>query len=288
MIRRYIFVILILLVGFFLLLILHLIVFTDKRLHIVFCDVGQGDAVLLRSPSGIVFLVDGGPDESVEECLAAHLPFWERTLTMLLLTHPHADHYVGMLGVLDRYRVLGFATENLQNDTVLYRALSARLIEKRIAIRTLLKGDTFRLPDGVVLTVLGPSNVYLEKTSPGGQIGERSEFASLVLRIEYGDFSLLLTGDSQVSGIEEALVGMKYPAIDVLHVPHHGSKTGLNASVLERLRPKVAVISVGKNSYGHPSRVITDLLKQRGVKTLETEKDGAVEIVTEGKSFEVR
>lgn len=286
--RRYIFVILLLLLSFFLLLTLHLIVFTDKRLHIVFCDVGQGDAVLLRSPSGVVFLVDAGPDESVEDCLAAHLPFWERTLTMMLLTHPHADHYVGMLGVLDRYRVLGFATEKLQNDTVLFRALSARLVEKGVAIRMLYKGDVLRLSDGVVVRVLGPSNAYLQKTSPGGRIGERSEFASLVLRVEYGDFALLLTGDSQVGGIEEALVGVNNPAIDVLHVPHHGSKTGLNASVLERLRPDLAVISVGKNSYGHPSSVITDLLRRRGIMTLETYKDGEVEIVTDGQSIEVK
>ena len=121
--RRVLLVTLLLLLGFFGLFAWHLIIFSDKKLHIVFCDVGQGDAILIRSSSGIVSLVDGGPDERVEACLSRHLPFWQRTITLLLLSHPHADHYMGMLGILDRYTVKNFATEKLDNNTVLFSAL---------------------------------------------------------------------------------------------------------------------------------------------------------------------
>lgn len=286
--RRVLIILALLLLSFGAFTVVHLIVFSDKRLHIVFCDVGQGDAIFIRTSSGIVSLVDGGPDESVTACLSRHLPFWQRTVGLLLLSHPHTDHYVGMIGVLDRYRVMRFATENLNNETVLFRALIERVKAHHLPIQHLYAGDRFRFPDGVTIEVLGPSREYLALTSPGGQIGERSEFASLVLLVTYKDFSALLTGDSQARGVDEAIEALSLPSISVLQVPHHGSKTGLNEAVLDRLQPKLAVISVGKNSYGHPSPYITGLLRAKDIEQRETIKNGDIEIVTDGRGFIIR
>lgn len=283
--RRVLIILALLLLGFAAFVAVHLIIFSDKRLHIVFCDVGQGDAILIRTPSGIVSLVDGGPDESVTECLSRHLPFWQRTVSLLLLSHPHTDHYVGMIGILDHYRVKRFATEKLNNETVLFRALLERVKTTGLTTQHLYAGDRFRFSDGVTIEVLGPSREYLALTSPGGQIGERSEFASLILLVTYGDFSALLTGDSQASGIEEAIGNLDRSSISVLHVPHHGSKTGLNEAILDRLWPKLAVISVGKNSYGHPNQQIVDLLRAKGIEQKETIKNGDIEIVSDGSRW---
>lgn len=286
--RKVVVVTLLLLASFFAFFALHSLIFSDKMLHIVFCDVGQGDGILIRTPSGIVSLYDGGPDDSIETCLAKHLPFWQRTIALLLLSHPHADHYIGMLGVLDHYRVKRFATEDLVNDTVLFTALLDRVKAKDISTRHLYTGDVFRFNDGVTIEVLGPTKEYLAETSPHGVVGEKAEFASLILLITYKNFSALLTGDSQAAGIERSMKRLKYSSIDILHVPHHGSKTGLNEAVLDRLKPKLAVISVGKNSYGHPSPFITDLLKAKGIAVRETIKEGNIEIVSDGKRWSTK
>lgn len=286
--KKALFVILGLLLCLGILFALHSVVFLDNKLHIVFCDVGQGDAVLITTPSGIVSIVDGGPDESVEACLSNHLPFWQRTIRLLILSHPHADHYIGMIGLLDRYKVTQFATEKLDNDTVLFRSLFERLKTKDLSPRYLYAGDVFRFRDGVVIEVLGPSREYLAQTSPGGQIGEKAEFASLVLLVTYNDFSVLLTGDSQVSGIEEAIERLNLASVSVLQVPHHGSRTGLNEGVLKRLKPKLAVISVGKNNYGHPSPQILDLLIAHRILQKQTIEHGDVEIITNGEGFAVK
>lgn len=283
--RKAIFVFVLILLSLGVFLSVHLIVFSDKMLHIVFCDVGQGDAILIRTPSGIVSVVDGGPDESIMNCLANHLPFWERTITLLLLSHPHADHYVGIIGILDRYKVKSFATEKLNNDTILFRALFERTKAHKLSTRHLYGGDAFRFKDGVTIRVLGPSREYLAQTSPGGQIGEKAEFASLVLLVSYGKFSVLLTGDSQASGIDDALRNSNVGKISVLQVPHHGSRTGLTKDILDRLKPGLAVISVGKNNYGHPSPEMIDLLRAKGIEQRETIKNGDIEIVTEGNGF---
>lgn len=283
--RKAVFVSVLLLLSLGVFLAVHLIIFSDNKLHIVFCDVGQGDAVLIRSSSGIVSLVDGGPDESVLNCLSNHLPFWQRTISLMLLSHPHADHYVGMLGIIDNYMVKNFVTERLNNDTVLFSAFLERIKIKKIPSRHLYAGDVFRFKDGLVIQVLGPSKEYLRQTSPNGQIGEKAEFASLVLLVTYHDFSLLLTGDSQVTGIDDALRNSNIGKVSVLQVPHHGSRTGLDGTILDRIKPKLAVISVGKNNYGHPSPQIEKILRDQDVKIVKTIENGDVEIVSDGKKW---
>src|SRR3989344_6930328 len=101
--------------------------FSDGKLHIVFCNVGQGDAIFMRTAKGKTILVDSGPDNTVLDCLSGHMPFWQRTIDVAILTHPHADHFMGFMPVLRRYKVKMFATEKLMNQTVGYRQLQELL-----------------------------------------------------------------------------------------------------------------------------------------------------------------
>ena len=257
----------------------------DGKLHIVFCDVGQGDAVLIRTPSGSDMLFDGGPDKKVLSCLSEHMPFWDRNIELIFLSHPHADHLTGLIDVIERYTLAHFVTEDLVNDTAEYRTLFEYLENKQVRWKNVVANERFRTPDGVTVTVLGPTEEYLALTSPDGRINSR-EFASLILHLRYGEFDLLLTGDSQSIQMEEATSGLG--RIDVLQVPHHGSKTGLTSAIAERLSPKVAVISVGKNNYGHPAKETVGLLQSEKSMILRTDREGNIEIVTDGKTWEVR
>lgn len=263
--------------------------FNDGLLHVIFCDVGQGDAVLIRTPDGSIMLYDGGPDYRVLDCLRDYTPLWKRSIDLMILSHPHADHLIGLTSVLKRYRVHTFKTENLRNDTAMFTGFIDLLKKQKTAAGFLLAGDSIMTADGLRILILGPSNDYLLKTSPGGMIGESKEFASLVLLLSYKDFDVLLTGDSQAEGLTDAGVGRGIlPSLDVLQVPHHGSKTGLNRQHLSFLNPKLAVVSVGKNNYGHPNKTILQMLLKQGTRVVRTDMNGSIEIVSDGKKWWVR
>lgn len=283
--------VLFLLLGY--ILVYQNIIYNDKKLHVVVCDVGQGDAIFIRTPQGADILVDGGPDDSVLNCLGRHVPFWDRTLELVMLTHPHADHFTGLFSVLKNYKVKSFASEDLSNQTIGFSSLMDKIKAQKIPLRFVFAGDKFKLKDGVRFEIVGPTEEFLRETSPGGTIGESSEFASVETLIRYGKFSALLTGDSQASELEDAIQlfdsALESSTVSVLQVPHHGSKFGLNQEILDILNPKIAVISVGKNNkYGHPTAFILDLLKSKNIKTLRTDEIGDIEIISDGLSWKVK
>lgn len=259
-------------------------VFSDGRLHVVFCSVGQGDAIYIRTPKGFDMLVDGGPNNSVLSCLQKHMPFWDKTIDIVLLTHPHNDHMAGFSAVFKEYKVSHFVTEKLENDTDIFRLVMDTVERQKIPKRFVSAGNRIKIPDGVVFGIVGPSADFLEQTSPGGKIGESAEFASVETLVSYGSFKLLLTGDSQASELEEAMQS----SVDVLQSPHHGSKTGLTEKIIQTLYPKLAVISVGKNKYGHPSPQTIKILEDSKVKILRTDQNGDIEIVSDGEKWFVK
>ena len=259
--------------------------FGDSKLHVVICDVGQGDAIFLRTPGGSDIVVDGGPNDSVLSCLAGRMPFWDRDLELVILTHPHADHLDGLISVSKRYKILSFATENLKNNTVRFKALIDELKNQNIKMQYLYSGDRFVFKDGVSLDIVGPSKEFIRKTSPQGKISDRNEFANIESLIKYKDFSVLLTGDSQAGQLNDAILSGRVGDIDVLQVPHHGSKTGLTLKILDTLNPKLAIISVGKNKYGHPTREMLEILKLKDIKVLRTDLDGEIEIISDGSDW---
>lgn len=277
-------------VSFFLLggfAIYQSIAFSDKKLHINFCNVGQGDGVHIRTPNGTDILIDAGPDESLTSCLADGMPFWDKKVELAFLTHPHADHLVGFIDVLRRYSLEVFATEKLVNTTAAFSVLTQELAIKKIVPKYLHQGDTYKTADGVAITVLSPTKSLLSRTSPNGVIGEKQEFASLILLLSYGSFHVLFTGDSQVESLAEAISGRQSP-VAVLQVPHHGSKTGLDRSVVDRIDPKLAVISVGKNRYGHPAEEVMTMLKEKNIKILRTDQNGSIKFISDGERYWVK
>jgi competence protein ComEC len=257
--------------------------FNDGKLHVIFCNVGQGDAILMKSPNNKYILVDGGPDKRVLDCLARHMPFWERTLSLVFLTHPHADHFMGMYYLPVRYSLTQFVTEKLSNKTPAFTEFIGLLEEYHVPSRFVWIDDSVSV-ENFHITVVSPTEQFLAQTSPGGTIGESGEFASLILHVSYGSFDLLLTGDSQARELHEA-VDRIGKTIDVLQSPHHGSATGLDAELVSELSPKLAVISVGKNRYGHPTKFVLDLFKDNGIRVVRTDQGGDVEIVSDGRTW---
>lgn len=267
--------------------------FNDGKLHLIVCDVGQGDGILIRTPKGSDILIDAGPDDSILDCLQNHMPFWDREIEVLILTHPHADHLTGLISVLKRYKVMHYFTENVKNDTLVYRKLQDELAKNNLTAKFSFALDRISFADKTSLLTVWPQKEWFEKqklqdsqnSNPDSSSLDVNGF-SLITLLSYGDFKALLTGDAGV--IVEEKIANTVGNIDVLKVPHHGSKTGLSSLFLEETSPKLAIISVGaKNRYGHPAKISLDLLAKYNIKTLRTDKNKEAEVVSNGKSFKV-
>lgn len=258
--------------------------FNDRKLHVVFCNVGQGDAIFIRTPKQNDVLIDGGPDRKVLDCLSQHMPFWDRTLELVILSHPHQDHFAGLIDVIQSYTIESFVTEKLDNKSSGFDEFGKALSNKKITPHYVISGDSVKTKDGVVMKLLTPSQAFLSQTSPSGLIGESEEFGSLVWYLSYGDFDLLLTSDAQVRLLTEGLATMSGD-IEVMQVPHHGSKYALDKDLVDKINPKLAIISVGKNRFGHPSGEILKILGEKDITILRTDQNGTIEIVSDRKSF---
>ena len=251
----------------------------DGKLHVTFLDVGQGEATLIVTPSGRQVLVDGGPDPRiVMQGLGSRLPFWDRSLDVMALTHPHGDHLNGLLDVLDRYDVDLFLHRSAVYPTAEYARWEQAIADRegRSTVLEAQRGHRIALGDGVVLDVLHPGPV-----TPEGQTNNNS----LVLRLSYGEVVFLLTGDVETP-IESSLLARDAPLdATVLKVGHHGSATSSSAPFLEAVSPSLAVISVGEdNRFGHPDDEVLQRLRAMlpHDRVLLTSQQGDVEVTTDG------
>ena len=225
-------------------------------LRVVFADVGQGDMTVITTPAGQRIVVDGGPkSDRAVEILGEELPFWERALDLVVLTHPHSDHVTGLNEVLRRYdvgRVLERPQEFDSAEYVSWRKLTGMEDAQSIDVPA---GAHLRFDDGVRVEVLGPPREMLSGTRSDVDNG------SVVVRIVYGDVSFLITGDVFAEGEAWLVRSGTHLGSDVLKVAHHGSLTSSTAPFLEAVEPRLAVISAGEdNRFGHPHPSIVERL----------------------------
>lgn len=248
----------------------------DGRLRIYFLDVGQGDAILIRVPDGRQILVDGGPSPTaLLNELGAVLPFWDRSLDLVVLTHPDGDHITGLIPLLDRYRVaqvLDVSQSDAAPEAGPWRARLAQLGTPRI-----LAQRGMRMPvDGLALTVLNPGPTLLTGTASDDNNN------AIVLRLDYGGTAFLLTGDAEREA-EEAMIAAGLPLrADVLKIGHHGSAGASSPAFLAAVAPRIAVIQVGaENTFGHPHPDV--LARLAGIDILRTDQRGRIEVISDGK-----
>ena len=255
----------------------------DGRLHVTFADVGQGDAVLITTPSGRQVVIDGGPSPTVAaRLLGKTMPFWDRDIELVVATHPHSDHVTGLTEVLKRYDVSRVLERRVDYDSAPYREWR-RLVSREGAIVTEAEaGQIIAFDDGVALEVLNPPRALLRGTTSD------VDNASVVLRLTYGDVSFVLTGDV----FREAELLLAATAFnldgDVLKVAHHGSRTSSSGDFLDRVAPAVAVISLGEgNRFGHPhSETIAALEARLPVERVVMTKDrGSIRFTTDGATL---
>lgn len=272
--------------GIFLVLAISLITLaatsTDQDLTVTFLDVGQGDATLIETPSGVQVLIDGGRARSVNHPLSRELPFYDRSLDMVIATHADSDHIGGLVETLRDYRVDRVAVPTQPSETPVYDAFQ-QAVEKEVdedgaRADELARGDIIDLGGGAYLLTLFP----LAGHAPTG--GNES---SLILKLIYGDTSVILTGDSpQV--IEEYLAALDGELLDadILKVGHHGSDTSSSDVFISAVSPAFGVVSAGTdNSYGHPTPGVMARLVAQRVETSCTCEEGSISFRSNGEEF---
>jgi competence protein ComEC len=246
------------------------------RLSVTVMDVGQGDAILIEGPSGNRVLVDGGPASgAINEALGRNLPFDDRRIDLVAVSHAQADHLGGLLEVVREYDVRAVMNSPKVGESALYDAWVAELRDAQVTVTAADRGQTIDLGGGATLQVLTPDaeDVLL----PAYDLNE----ASLVLRLTMGEVSFLLTGDLDENGEAQLIRSGADLSATVLKVGHHGSRTSTSEAFLTRVDPLVDVISVARaNRFGHPTDEVLGRLS--GDLVLRTDVDGDVRIETDG------
>jgi len=270
-------------------------VFRESRseLTVYVLDIGQGDAIFIEAPNGNQILIDGGPNGKILEELGNIMPFYDRTIDTLILTHPHEDHLNGLIEVLKKYKVSAVLESGNNGKTSAYDVFQKLIKENGARHFYVKRGTKLNIAQSLQLNILLP----IFNLQNGGIHNQM-----VVGKLIYGKTSFMLTGDME-KNLENYLVvlekenfhptsddpkGQKIKS-DVLKVSHHGSKTSTSEIFLGWVSPKYAVISAGeKNKYGHPNKEVLDRLEKFGAQIFRTDLNGLIKIKSDGQNIEIK
>lgn len=253
----------------------------DGLLHIYYLNIGQGDAILIRTPGMEYVLVDGGPDDTVLQELSAVMPFYERTIDVMVLTHPHADHVDGLVEVLSRYEVRQVMLTGVAYNSSSY----ARFLEL-----TRERGARIMIVDGQKDFRLGAAvfDVVYPFESLVGAHFENVNNSSISFRLLYGGRSFYFSGDLEVEGEEKLVASGLDLRADVFKAGHHGSRTSSTEPLLDTVEPSWAVISCGvDNPFGHPHAETIRHFQERGIGIYRTDLNGRVDVASDGVDIKI-
>jgi competence protein ComEC len=258
----------------------------ELRVHVL--DVGQGDSILIVAPGGKSVLVDAGTPGKGKLILDAMRRNGVGQIDLLVATHAHADHIGGADEVLRGAKVVSVLDSRVPNATKNYEDFLEAIDEAGAKYIAAAPGQRFDLGGNAFLTVLAPLQPLFRKADLRSG-GNEPNANSIVMRLDYGDFSLLLTGDAEAETEERLIRSGANIKARVLKVGHHGSKYASSEEFLRQGGFEAAIISDGEdNRYGHPSQEVLDRFRARGLKLYRTDLEGGITIVSRGQGYEVR
>jgi competence protein ComEC len=265
---RYLLLIFLVLIGFNIFVWHGVFASSDSDLDIYFLDVGQGDSELVILPGGVRVLIDGGPDKEVLFELSEILPQTNKYIDLVVITHPETDHFGGLYDVIERYGVGAVIASGREGTSDAWSQFVNLLGEKDVPIILVSAGDLIGYKESS-FAVLSPTSDFLNDK----EVNE----SSIVLGLQSEDAKSLFTGDIGF-GVENYLVDTYDIDADILKVAHHGSRFSTGQKFLSEVTPRISVIEVGKNSFGHPTQAALNRLMQSGSSIYRTDQNGTVHI----------
>ncbi len=261
---------------------------TQNNLKVVFFDVGQGDSIFIQTPQKHQILIDGGPTSVVLEKLGNEMPFYDRTIDLIILTHPEHDHIGGLIEVLKRYRVENILWTGVLRDTAEFKEWERLLVEEKNAVIEIAQAGQRIVYPASTLEKTVNMNILYPFENLDKQIIKNTNNTSIIIQLIFGENKFLFTGDNYKS-VERKLIERELLLkSDILKIGHHGSKTSTSEEFIEAVDPEVGVISVGReNSYGHPTPEVLEILKKYGINILRTDELGDIKIISDGQTIKV-
>ncbi len=251
----------------------------DGKLHIAFLNVGQGDATFIQTPSGRQILIDGGLYPSVlNDQLGQQIPFWDKEIDLVIATHPDADHVSGLADLFDRYRISTLITDGEGlGESRIYDAVLQAAEANGTEIRRAVAGEIIEIEDGVRLEILYPGDTLN---------AENRNENSVSMRLVYGEFSYLFTGDAEQEAERAMLANGRPLNALVFKAGHHGSNSSSSTSFLTAVQPQIIIVSAGKdNKFGHPRPEMLQRAQDIGAAVLRTDELGTIEVITDGRTM---
>ena len=253
---------------------------SEAALYVHFLDVGQGDAILVETPAGDQVLIDGGPGAAVLPHLAAHLPFTDRTIEVVVGTHPDLDHVGGLVEVLAQYAVPTIITTSATGASQEAKAWQAAIVAEGAIVHDARAGQVYQLGASTTLTILSPSYDPAKLNSNAG---------SIVAVLTYGDTAFMLTGDAP-QGVEQYLADTHGDTLNaaVLKLGHHGSDTSTHPDFVTAVNPAFAVVSAGRsNRYNHPDPDVLSRVAAYSDAQILSTQHGTVSFRSDGQLVEL-
>lgn len=264
----------------FSIVLLGVILHEDRKGVLTFevLNIGQGDALWIESPTGVQVIVDGGPDNTLMKEIPKVMPWYDRHIDMIVVTNPDKDHYEGFISLLKKYKVDAVLEPGTTSKTETYALLEKEISDKKIEKVVARRGQVIDLGGGAYLQVIFPDRDISGLSSNDG---------SLVMKLVYGETSVMLQGDSTVK-IEDYLLTLGTTTLKstILKAGHHGSRTSSVSEYVSAVAPKWIVISSGlRNDYGHPHKETLETMQKLGIPTYDTCNNGRLVFESDGKSF---
>jgi competence protein ComEC len=251
----------------------------NNQYRVIFCDVGQGDAILITAPNNIQVLIDGGPDQRILEKLGKYMPYNDRTIEAVMVTHPHADHLAGLLEVAKRYRIGQVIETDMPDNDQLVIAWEEILNQHSINVVRGQTGQSWSFDEYLSMTIIYASDQLADTVKDLNEL-------SLVSLIDIKGRHFLMTGDMNLSMEESIMVGGQIPEVNVLKIAHHGSHFASGLEWLEKIKPNLAVISVGQpNRYGHPAPEVITRLMQQNILYWRTDHSGDIRMILKNEEW---
>lgn len=238
---------------------------------VVFLDVGQGDAILIKLPNDKNILIDGGPNRKIIYQLSKFLNYGEN-INYIILTHPHEDHYMGLLEILERFKVEKFFWTGEISESLAFKSLLEYIEKKEIPAIKVSAQDKISLATNCDLNFLWPFKKNLRTNS------YNINSLSLVFKMNCQNSSWLFTGDIEKEVESKLVESYDNLKVQVLKLPHHGANTSSSLNFLKKIKPNIGIISVGENNFDHPAQEVLKRLESLKIKVFSTLEDGNISI----------